>query len=1027
LTPSGTIISTYAGNGIAGYSGNGKLATAAELSGPGGVAVDPSVNVYIADNGNNVVRKVSAQTGIITTIAGNGIAGFSGDGGPATSAELFFPYAVAVDRSGNVYITDPDQNIVRKVSAKTGIISTIAGTVYVAGYSGDGGPATKAELNFPTGVAVDASGNVYIADANNNVIRKVSAATGKISTIAGNGAAGYSGDGKLATAAELNGPGELTVDSSGNLYIADSGNSVVREVSAATGKISTIAGTPGAFGYSGDGGPATAAELWTPDGVAVDQSGNVYISDSQNYVVREVNTSGIITTFAGNGIQGYSGDGGPASAAELSVPDELAVDSASNLYIADASNNRIRMVSAQSGSLTWSGDGKTDNWNDAANWVENTVPTSGDDLVFPSTAAKFTSINDIVNLQVNSMEFDASYNIDGAEIGLLSEVNVTAGVTNLNIPIDLGGDSAAAATPGAYPDDGVPKVLIQTAENSFLNSDKPIFGPGGWLESGEGQVALKALDTYAGGTTLQGGTLFLDSKKQPLGGGPLTLNVSPGNDAYLIAKGNPNVAREVVFQGGTVNLVGHISFNGNATVTAGTTTTLNFLAKSGLPPLLDFNGSVDGGGTLIVQATKKNDQLLGASKAEVDLNGAFNSNIAINQGDDASNPCRVVLLQMASGSGSVVVDGGLLIGRKSNQFNGTVELKAGGIQLTGTGNLGQAILTVDPAAAGSVNMMAINPTTLNNVVNLACGVGGKLVVSGNITFNTSNISTGFINLKQTGEIDASAGGMVTLTSKVDLDNNATAGSTLTLGGEGTVVLAGEVAPDVIVAGSVQLKKTFIGIGSLTINTGSGVLTSFGAGGYGGTVNLNAGTVQLSGKNPLGTGVLNLGSAAKPATINLRTIGAVTLGNTSVTLNGGTVSVEAILGTPKLTFAGAVTFNGGVLGGTGGDFTFQKTVTIQTGQISLPGHDIFNGALLLTQSTGLALASNAVVDLAGGISGGQSLLVTGGILNLSSNIGTTKLTAGFGSIVVLLDGFSEADGGIPASTNGGIVVDKRKKP
>ena len=214
------IITTIAGNGIAGYSGDGGLATNAELNNPYGVAVDSNGNIYIADTNNNRIRKVNSTTGIITTIAGNGTAGYSGDGGLATNAELYYPYGVAVDSNGNIYIADTYNNRIRKVNSTTGIITTIAGNG-TAGYSGDGGPATNAQLNYPYGVAVDSSGNIYIADTDNNRIRKVNSTTGIITTIAGNGNPGYSGDGGPATNAELYDPSGVAVDSNGNIYIAD--------------------------------------------------------------------------------------------------------------------------------------------------------------------------------------------------------------------------------------------------------------------------------------------------------------------------------------------------------------------------------------------------------------------------------------------------------------------------------------------------------------------------------------------------------------------------------------------------------------------------------------------------------------------------------------------------------------------------------------------------------------------------------------------------------------------------------------
>ncbi|NYF79573.1 choice-of-anchor D domain-containing protein [Granulicella arctica] len=328
-------ISTIAGNGTPGYSGNGDPATNATLNAPEYVAVDRAGNIFIAEIGNNIVRKIAASTGIIMTVAGNGSAGFSGDGGPATSAELATPAAVALDAAGNLYIADHNNNRVRKVDATTGTITTVAGNG-TAGYSGDGGAATNAKLNFPVGIALDSAGDIFITDNVDNTVREISATTGIITTVISNESTPSPG---------FNGPVGIAIDGSGNLFIADTGNHRVVKLTIGSGTISTVAGN-GAAGSSGDGGPATSAALNYPAGVTLDRAGNLYINDALSNNIRKVSAAtGIISTVAGDGTAGYSGDGGAAVDAEINDPGGVAVDSAGNLYIPDASNSVVREVS----------------------------------------------------------------------------------------------------------------------------------------------------------------------------------------------------------------------------------------------------------------------------------------------------------------------------------------------------------------------------------------------------------------------------------------------------------------------------------------------------------------------------------------------------------------------------------------------------------------------------------------------------------------------------------------------------------
>ena len=345
-TPSGAM-SIYAGNITGGYTGDGKLAIDATLDEPFAGALDANGNLYFSDSQNCVIRKITASTGIITTVVGNGNCDYTGDGGPAGSAALNFPQGVAIDPFGNIFIVDYNNDVIRRVDGTTNIISTFAGNNSV-GYTGDDGPATQAELNFPVGLATDAAGNVYIADAGNNVVRMVTASNNIIGTVAGTGNPGYSGDGGQATSATLTYPAAVAVDSSNNLYIADTENAVIRKVNA-NHVITTIIGN-NQYGFGGDGGPALQAILTNPFGIAVDAAGDVWVADYWNNRIRMYSSeTGNFNTVVGNGSV-Y--DGLAATSGSLYFPRGPELDTQGNLYITDEGNNRIRVVNATTGIIT---------------------------------------------------------------------------------------------------------------------------------------------------------------------------------------------------------------------------------------------------------------------------------------------------------------------------------------------------------------------------------------------------------------------------------------------------------------------------------------------------------------------------------------------------------------------------------------------------------------------------------------------------------------------------------------------------
>lgn len=336
------VISTVAGTGIEGNGGDGGPALNATFSTPTQVAVDRHGNLYIAGYGNSRIRKIDRQ-GIITAFAGTGEPGFAGDGGPALQAKINFPHAITVTDNGTVYFTDTKNHRVRKITPD-GIITTIAGNGQ-AGFSGDGGLALQASLNQPEGIAVDKRGNVFIAEFNNHIIRKITPA-GIITTVAGNGTAGFSGDGGPASKASLNITPAVAVDSSGNLYLCDRENHRVRKVGR-RGIITTVAGNgvEATTENIGDGGAATAARLNRPVGLALDRAGNLYIAERNGHRVRKVTPAGVITTIAGTGVAGFNGDHADATKAMLHTPRRLTSNPAGDvLYVADTGNHRIRRI-----------------------------------------------------------------------------------------------------------------------------------------------------------------------------------------------------------------------------------------------------------------------------------------------------------------------------------------------------------------------------------------------------------------------------------------------------------------------------------------------------------------------------------------------------------------------------------------------------------------------------------------------------------------------------------------------------------
>lgn len=495
-------IYTVAGNGTFGYAGDGGPAIDAEMDEAFGVGLDAAGNFYIADTDNNVIRKVNVAAGVITTVAGTGEFGFSGDGGPATSAQLQSPFGVVVDAAGSLYIADWGNSRVRKVDATTGIITTIAGSGSPGSFSGNGsgGPALDASIG-PIAIALDSSVNIYLADLGNDCIWKIDAATGIINQIVGDGVLGFAGDGGPASSANLNAPLGVGLDQLGNIYIADTKNERIRKVDAATGIITTVAGD-GTAGYAGDSGLATAAELNGPQGVALDPDGNLYIAEFNNCVVRKVDAStGLIDTYAGQGTCGFSGDGGPATLAQLGSTPAVALDTHENLYIADG-GKRIRVVGALNTNLIATTTTLT---------VSTTALTAGESLTLTATVTAASGATPTG--PVTFYNGTASLGTGSLNAGRVATLTVTPAIGSYSITASYGGSTTDASSASSPP--------IAVTVSSISTTTGLVAAPTA-LTAGQTLTITATVDA-ASGATPTGTVTFLNGAAS-LGAGSVNAN-----------------------------------------------------------------------------------------------------------------------------------------------------------------------------------------------------------------------------------------------------------------------------------------------------------------------------------------------------------------------------------------------------------------------------------------------------------------------------------------------------------------------
>jgi len=454
------VITTFAGNGTYGYSGDAGPAISAQLAWAIGITIDKAGNVYIADHDNNVIRKIN-NAGIISTYGGTRLLGYSGDGGPAISAKLYHPAFISVDITGSLFFTDQNGEVVRKISA-SGIITSITGNL-PAGYSGDGGPVRLAQFRSITGVTPDNAGNLYITDGSNHALRTVNAA-GIITTVAGNGTAGFNGDGGAAVGSQLKNPYQVILDKGGNIYIPDAGNNRIRKINT-SGTINTFAGN-GTGGNTGDGGPASAASLNFPWNCAIDTGSNIFISEPFSLVVRKISPTGIITTYAGNGTFGYTGDGGPAVIATLADICGVAVDEPGNLYIVNRTPYYV--VRKVSNCLTAAITMQPLNSTLCSSGSANFTVSATNALTYQWQVNSGTSWNNLVDNTIYTGTSTNSLNISGAT-SLNNGYKYRCMVTNACASIFSSAGILNVTTPST------PSVTIQTPFATVCSGTNVIF------------------------------------------------------------------------------------------------------------------------------------------------------------------------------------------------------------------------------------------------------------------------------------------------------------------------------------------------------------------------------------------------------------------------------------------------------------------------------------------------------------------------------------------------------------------------
>jgi large repetitive protein len=973
------LANTVAGNGAWLYVQDGVPATAASIFLPMGEVADAAGNVYISDSSNNRIRRVDAATSLISTVAGNGAAGFLGDGGPAINAEVSNPSSLALDGAGNLYIADSSNSAIRMINAATGIITTVAGMGGQPGYSGDGGAATSAKLGQPNGLVLDVAGNIYIADTNNNAIREVVVATGIITTIAGTSAPGYGGDNGLATAAQFNTPWGLAMGGDGSLYIADLNNNRIRKIDP-SGMITTAVGN-GGVAFVGDGGPPQAAGLNNPAAVAVDVSGNIYVADSGNDRIRKVTLStNTINTIAGNGGTAFAGDGLNSDQMAMYAPYSLFIDGLGNLYVGDLFHNRIRVISSNAASLQY-----------ATIRVNRTSP--------PQPETLENDGNDVLNLTTLSVgsnsALDAATTTCTAGQTLAATATCTLGVefapttigTTITGAITLGSD--AANSPGTITLTGTVLDVDPTTVTLASSANPSAFGT----------AVIFSATVSTAGTTETGTVQFLDGTSQ-IGTGTLSSTGIATFTTSTLALGQHSITATYT---GDVNNAASTSLVLTQTVKQATQLALgSSLSPAPAASSVTFTATLSGQagqatGTVTFTADGNflgNGTLNGSGAATVStalLAPGTHTISASYPGDTNNSPSQTTLQQVVTqlttsttvGTNNSIANAGATVMFTANISNG------GGSTLTGSVTFKDGTATI----------------------------GSGTVSGGVATFSTTGLAPGthLITAVYSGDIDDSGSTSTALTQTVTQvgttivlgsgANPANAGGSLTL--TATVTAAGGVTTGGALSGTVTFKDNGATIGTATVGAGgvasiSSTTLSVGphtiTAVYGGSTNYEGSTsTALAQQVQQSTTTNAVASSADPSiagkavtfSSQVVSVGGIATGVVTFTSDGVTIGQGALnaQGVASLTISTLAVGTHQIVASYGGDANDVTSTSMPLGQVV----NIASTALALSPSSNPAVAGVSVSFSAGLAStGGQP---TGSILfkDGTTTIGTVQIS------------------------------------